>query len=256
MQRNQRANCQHLLDHRKSKRIPEKYLLLLIEYAKAFECVDDNKLWKILQEMGTPDHLTCLLRNLYAGQETTVRTQHGTTDLFHSEKEYIKAVYCHPAYLTYAEYIIWNARLDDAQAGIKIARRNINYLRYTDDTTNRKEWKWKWSCSVLSDYLQPHGLQPTRLLHPWDFPGKRTRVGCHFLLQAMFPTQGSNPVSHIARQKLYCLSYQGSLSYYSVIYTPWRFKEEGVTAILVKTKQPLSKLALIFLSTQLLTWDS
>ena len=74
MQRNQRSNCQHLLDHRKSKRIPEKYLLLLIEYAKAFECVDDNKLWKILQEMGTPDHLTCLLRNLYAGQETTVRS--------------------------------------------------------------------------------------------------------------------------------------------------------------------------------------
>ena len=102
---------------------------------KSFECVDHNKLWKILKEMGIPDHLTCFLRNLYAGQEATVRTQHGTTDLFHSEKEYIKAVYCHPAYLTYAEYIIWNARLDDAQAGIKITRRNINYLRYTDDTT-------------------------------------------------------------------------------------------------------------------------
>ena len=73
---------------------------------KSFECVDHNKLWKILKEMGIPDHLTCFLRNLYAGQETTVRTQHGTTDLFHSEKEYIKAVYCHPAYLTYAEYIM------------------------------------------------------------------------------------------------------------------------------------------------------
>ena len=71
-----------------------------IDYTKAFDCVDHNKLWKILQEMGIPDHLTCLLRNLYAGQEATVRTGHGTTDLFQIGKEYVKAVYCHPAYLT------------------------------------------------------------------------------------------------------------------------------------------------------------
>ena len=100
-----------------------------IDYAKAFDCVDHNKLWKILKEMGIADHLTCLLRNLYAGQEAIVRTGHGTTDWFQIEKEYVKAVYYHPAYLTYAEYIMWNAGLNESQAGIKIAGRYINNLR-------------------------------------------------------------------------------------------------------------------------------
>ena len=76
-----------------------------IDYTKAFDCVDHNKLWKILQEMGIPDHLTCPLRNLYAGQEATVRTGHETTDWFKQGKEYVKAVYCHPAYLTYMQSI-------------------------------------------------------------------------------------------------------------------------------------------------------
>ena len=93
-------NCQHPLDHRKSKRVPEKIYFCFIDYAKAFDSVDHNKLWKILKEMGIPDHLTCLLRNLYSGQEATVRTGHGTTDWFHLGKEYDKAVYCHSAYLT------------------------------------------------------------------------------------------------------------------------------------------------------------
>ena len=88
--------------------------------------------------MGIPDHLTCLLRNLSAGQEATVRSGHGTTDWFQIGKE-VKAIYCHPAYLTYAEYIMQNAELDEAQAGIKTARRNINNLRYADDTTLRAE---------------------------------------------------------------------------------------------------------------------
>ena len=90
--------------------------------------------WKILQEMGIPDHLTCLLRNLYADQEATEPDMEQWTDS-KLGKEYIKAIYCHPVYLTYAEYIIRNAGLDEAQAGIKIAGRNINYLRYADDTT-------------------------------------------------------------------------------------------------------------------------
>ena len=77
--------------------------ICFIDYTKAFDCVDHSKLWKILQELGIPDHLTCLLRNLYAGQEATVRTGHGTTDWFQSGKEYIQAVYCHPAYLTYMQ---------------------------------------------------------------------------------------------------------------------------------------------------------
>ena len=85
--------------------------------------------------MGIPDHLTWLLRNLYAGQDATVRTGHGTTDWFQIEKECVKAVYCHPTYLPYAEYIMRNAGVEEAQAGIKIARRNINNLRYADDST-------------------------------------------------------------------------------------------------------------------------
>ena len=154
-------------------------------------------------------------------------------------KEYTKPVYCHSAFNLYAEYIMWNARLDEVQAGIKIAGKNINNLRYADDTTlmaeseeklmsllllllshvscvwlcatpqtaahqaplslgfsRQEHWswlpfpslmheseKWKWSRSVVSYPQRPHGLQPSRLLHPWDFPGKSTGVGCHCLLQ-------------------------------------------------------------------------
>ena len=106
------------------------------DYAKAFDCVDHNKLWKILQEMGIPDHLTCLLRNLYAGQDATVRTGHGTTDWFQIGKGVGQSCILSPClFKLYVEYIMWNAGLDEAQAGIKIAGRNINNLRYADDTT-------------------------------------------------------------------------------------------------------------------------
>ena len=81
--------------------------ICFIDYAKAFDCVDHNKLWKTLKEMGIPDYLICLKGNLYAGQEATVRTGHGTTDWFQIRKEYIKAVYCHPAYLTYMQSTSW-----------------------------------------------------------------------------------------------------------------------------------------------------
>ena len=98
--------------------------------AKAFDCVDHNKLWKILKEMGIPDHLTCLLRNLYAYQEATVRTGHGTTDWFQIRKEVRHGYISSPCLFNlYSEYIMSNARLDEAQPGIKIARRNINNLR-------------------------------------------------------------------------------------------------------------------------------
>ena len=113
-----------------------------IDYAKAFDCVDHNKLYKILQEMGIPDHLTCLLRNLCAGQEATVRTAHGTTDWFHTGKEVHQGCILSPCLFNlYAEYIMRNSRLEEAQAGIKIARRNINNLRYADDTTLMEESK-------------------------------------------------------------------------------------------------------------------
>ena len=98
--------------------------------------VDHNKLWKILQEMGIPDHLTCFLRNLYAGQEATVRTEHGTTDWFQIGKGVCQGCILSPCLFNlYAEYIMRNAGLEEAQAGIKIAGRNINNLRYADDTT-------------------------------------------------------------------------------------------------------------------------
>ena len=97
--------------------------------------MDHNKLWKILQEMGRPDHLTCLLRNLYAGQEATVRTGHGTTDWFQIGKGIRQGCVLSPCLFNFcAEYIMRNAGLEEAQAGIKIAGRNIN-LRYADDTT-------------------------------------------------------------------------------------------------------------------------
>ena len=107
-----------------------------IDCAKAFDRMDHNKLWEILKEMGIPDHLTCLLRNLYAGQEATVRTRHGTTDWFQIRKGVRQGCILSPCLFNFfAEYIMRNAGLEEAQAGIKIARRNIYNLRYADDTT-------------------------------------------------------------------------------------------------------------------------
>ena len=107
-----------------------------IDYTKASDCVDHNKLWKILKKTGIPDRLTCLLRNLYAGQEATVRTLHGTTDQFKIGKGvHQSCILSTCLFNLYTEYIMWNARLDESQTGIKIARRNINNLRYADNTT-------------------------------------------------------------------------------------------------------------------------
>ena len=108
----------------------QKNYFCFIDYAEAFDFVDHNKLWKIFKEMGIPDHLTCLLKNLYAGQEATVRTRHGTTDWFKTGKGICQCCilsFC--LFNLYAEYVMWNAELNEAQAGIKIARRNINNLR-------------------------------------------------------------------------------------------------------------------------------
>ena len=121
------------MDHRKSKRVPENIYFCFIDYAKAFVWITTN--WKILQEMGIPDHLTCLQRNLYAGQEETVRTKHETMDWFNIGKVVHQGcILSSCLFNLYAEYIMRNAGLDEAQAGIKTARRNINNLRYTDDT--------------------------------------------------------------------------------------------------------------------------
>ena len=119
----------------KAREFHENIYFCFIDYAKAFDCVNHSKLWKILKEMGIPDHLTCLLRNLYAGQEATVRTGQGKTDWFQIGKGVRQGCILSPCLFNlYAEYIMRNAGLYEAQAGIKIAGRNINNLRYADNT--------------------------------------------------------------------------------------------------------------------------
>ena len=121
---------------KKARKFQKNIYFCFIDYAKAFDCVDHNKLWKMLQEMGIPDHLTCLLRNLYAGQEATGRTGHGKTAWFQIGKGLLKGCILPSClYNLYAENIMRNTGLEEAQAGIKIAGRNINNLRYADDTT-------------------------------------------------------------------------------------------------------------------------
>ena len=121
---------------KKARECQKNIYFCFIDYAKAFDCVNHNKLWKILKEMGIPNHLTCLLRNLYEGQEATVKTGHGKKDLLHIGKGVLQSCILSPClYNLYAEYIMRNTGLDEAQAGIKTAGRNINNLRYADDTT-------------------------------------------------------------------------------------------------------------------------
>ena len=154
--RDQIANIRWII--KKAREFQKNIYLCFIDYAKkAFDCVDCNKLWKILQEMGIPDYLSCLLRNLYAGQEATVRTRHGAMDWFQIGKEVHQGCILSPCLFNLdAEYIMRNTGLDEAPAGIKIVGRNINNLRYADDTTlmaesqeelksldesERREWK-------------------------------------------------------------------------------------------------------------------
>ena len=142
--RDQIANIYWIIE--KARECQKTIYFCFIDYAKAFDCVDHNKLGKILKEMGIPDHLTCLLRNLYASQEATVRTGHETTDWFQIGKAEYQGCILSPCLLNlYAEYIMRNAGLEEAQDGIKISGRNINNLRYSDDTTlmaeNKEELK-------------------------------------------------------------------------------------------------------------------
>ena len=138
--RDQIANIRWIIE--KAREFQKNIYFCFIDYAKAFDCVDHNKLWEILKEIGIPDNLTCLLRNLYAGQEATVRTGHGTTDWFQIGKGVHQCcIFSLCLFNLYAEYIMRNARPDEAQAGIKIAVRNINNLRHADDTTFMAESK-------------------------------------------------------------------------------------------------------------------
>ena len=155
--RDQIANIRWII--KKAREFQKNIYLCLIDYAKAFDCVDHNKLWKILKEMGIPDHLTCLLKNLYASQEATVRTGHGT-DWFQIGNGVCQGCILSPCLFNlYAEYIMRNAGLEESQAGIKIARRNINNLRYADDTTLTAESEEELKSLLMKEESEKVGLK-------------------------------------------------------------------------------------------------
>ena len=151
---------------KKAREFQKNIYFCFIDYTKAFDCVDHNKLWKILKEMGIPDHLTCLLRNLYAGQEATVRNGRGTTDWFQIGQGVRQGCILSPCLFNlYAEYIMRNPGLDEAQVGIKIAGRNINNLRYADDTTLMAESKEEIK-SLLMKVKDESGKSWLKTQHP------------------------------------------------------------------------------------------
>ena len=166
------ARSPHRWIMEKARELQKIIYFCFIDYAKAFDCVSQNKLWKILEEMGMPDHLTCLLRNLYASQEATVRTGHGTTDLFQIGKGVRQGcILSSCSFNLYAEYIMRNAGLEEAQAGIEIAGRNINNLIYADDTTlmEESEEELKSLLMKVKEESEKVGLklniQKTKILH-------------------------------------------------------------------------------------------
>ena len=181
---------------KKAREFQENIYCCFMDYAKAFDCVNHNKLWKILKEMGIADHLTCLLRNLYAGQKATVRTGHGTTDWFQIGKGVRQGCILSPCLFNlYAEYIMRNAGLDEAQAGIKIAGRNINNLRYADDTTlmaeREEELKSLWmkvkeeSEKVgLNLIIQKTKIVATGPITSWEIDGETVEMVSEFILGA------------------------------------------------------------------------
>ena len=186
-----------------------------IDYAKAFDCVDHNKLWKILQEMGIPDNLTSLLRNLYAGQEATVRTGHGTTDWFQIGKGVCQGCILSPCLFNlYAEYIMRNAGLEEAQAGIKIAGRNINNLRYADDTTfmAEREEKLKSLLMKVKEESKKVGLklniQKTKIMASgpitsWQIDGETMETVTYFIFVGSKITADDNCSHEIKRHLLF-----------------------------------------------------
>ena len=155
----------------KAREFQKNIYFCFIDYAKAFDCVDHNKLWEILKEMGIPDHLTCLLRNLYAGQEATVRTGHGTMNWFRIGKGIQQGcILSLCLFNLYAGYIMQNVGLDESQAGIKIAKRNINSLRYADDTTlmAQSQEELKSLLMRMKEESNKAGLNPTfKKLRSW-----------------------------------------------------------------------------------------
>ena len=148
---------------KKARKFQKNIYFFFIDYAKAFDCVDHNKLWKILKEMGIPDHLICLLRNLYASQESTVITGHGTSDWFQIGKGACQGYILSPCLFNlYAECIMRNAGLEEVQAGIKIARRNINNLTYADDTTLMAETEEELRSLLMKVQVESEKVMTTK----------------------------------------------------------------------------------------------
>ena len=189
--RDQIANISWIME--KTREFQKNIYFCFIDYAKAFDCVDHNKLWKILKEMGVPDHLLCLLRNLYASQEATVRTGHGTTDWFQIGKRVCQGCILSPCLFNlYAEYIMRNAGLEETQAGIKIAGRNISHLRYADDTTLMAESEegLKSLLRKLKVESEKVGLKPniqkmkilaSGSITSWQIDGKTVEIVTNFI---------------------------------------------------------------------------
>ena len=178
----------------KAQEFQKNIYFCFIDYAKAFHCVDHNKLWKILKDMGIPDHLTCLLRNLYAGQEATVRTGHGTIDWFQIGKGVCQGCILSPCYLTYMQSTSFHpAGLEEAQAGIKIAGRNTSDLSYADDTTLMAESEEELKSLLIKEKEESEkvglklNIQKTKIMASgpitsWEIYGEMVETVSDFIL--------------------------------------------------------------------------
>ena len=198
----------------KAREFQKNIYFCFTDYTKAFDCVDHNKLWKILNEMGIPDHLTCLLRNLYTGQVATVRTGHGTTDRFQIGKGVHQGCILSPCLFNfYAEYIMRNARLDESQTGIKIARRNINDLRYADDTTLRAEREEELKSLLMKVKEDSEkadlklNIQKTKIMASgpitsWEIDGETVETVSDFILRGLKITADGDCSREIKRRLL------------------------------------------------------
>ena len=203
--RDQIANICWIIN--KAREFQENIYFCFLDYAKAFDCVDHNKLWKILKEMGMPDHLTCLLISRYAGQETTVRTGHGTTDWFQIGKGVRQGCILSPCLFNLkAEYIMRNARLEEAQAGIKIAGININNLRYMDDTTlmTESEEELKSLLMKVKEESEKVGLKLMAFgpITSWQTDGETMETVTNFIFSGSKITEDHDCSHEIKRQLL------------------------------------------------------
>ena len=180
----------------KAREFQKNIYFCFIDYAKAFDCMDHNKLWNILKEMGIPDHLTCLLRNLYAGQVATLRTAYGTTHWFQIRKGVRQGCILSPCLFNiYSEYTMRNAGLEETQAGIKIAWRNINNLRYADDTTLMTESEKELKSLLmkvkeesekvgLKLHIQKMKIMASGPITSWEIDGETVETVSDFILLA------------------------------------------------------------------------